>query len=431
MGVNIGIVQDQAPNVTGVSDFTVDGFGTPKAAIFMASHGHPLEASTMASFGIGVYDGVSGFSQAVSDQDNQGTVRSHFGASSTSVTLLDDSLTNYSWKGEYDSFIPSGVRLNWATAQNGVSPTSGTFTSIFFTGDDLSAKVGWITVSGATTYNVGDIGFEPDVIFGYWEINKDSNASTNPTRTTVNSSHGVATNSTGGVKQFGVTWHNTDNVGTVAYAAAVSSGYILGGLGSTGASFQNQLSVDSFTSSGVTITLADATDQDTAFKYLALKFNDTVKFDVRTINIPNSTGNISYSDIGFQPNFLYVIPTLINGAFNTSIQNSEAGSFNTACVDSSGNAYTAGMGGDNGVGTSNCSSMSTKQISCVESFGTSVDVDLVSYDSDGFTLDVSSAPGDNNIKFIVLSMETGVVPTVARQILIPSWIFQAKGGLTF
>ena len=135
MAVDIATVRAAATTSVETQDFTISGFGTPKAAMFIVTKGvTDNTAAAGAMMAVGFTDGT---------RDKCGTVHAK-DANATSVTeatfstahcifLIDDTGTLAT--ATFDSWITDGVRIDWADAP----PSAYLVTVVCFWGSGICA----------------------------------------------------------------------------------------------------------------------------------------------------------------------------------------------------------------------------------------------------------------------------------------------------
>lgn len=359
---------------TGNQTFTLAALGgqTPKSVWFL-----PILSSLAAetSHGISAMSG-NGFADGTSQwADYTNTYISHAQRRglSTKCILGYDGTTEFA-----ASFVSFGA--DQVTVNIDVAPGNAYNVLVFaFAGSGLSAKVnfttGGIATGGGTAIAVG---FAPDLVIGSTpNLDGDIAASTSVTWLR---SLGFAKN---GGNQI-----SAASRGTIAGTGAdsgVNTSNILFEKSSTGTP-NYTISLGSFSGSGFTATASAAGAASDDFGFLSLKWDAPVQVYVGSFTAPTSTGSKVVTGVGFQPTHLVVM-----------------GSFDPASGDAPGDGYMVGYadatsihsitryGSGTAANRANAwSSASMWQQSSTSNVAASKST-LTSFDSDGFTLNYTTA----------------------------------------
>jgi hypothetical protein len=399
MGVKTAIITAAANTATGTQDFTKAGFGTPKAAIFLATRG--ITDATIADHQVhshGACDGVNAFvvggrsrhSQGNSDTDRRG-------ATDAVIMLLNEGDTNVDGEASFDSWITDGVRIDWTNAPAGAYLV----TVILFGGDDLSAKCGTATAvspDGKTT-DV-DVGFVPDVVLFFCNGTSlnDTTSWSNP------HNFGFAINKAAIVNR-GLAAVSGDNLSTTHTRSRVHDNLAVVNLNPADNTLSRGIEVTDFINTPVngfemTLRVGDGPFSLTT-AYLALKFDGAVDFSAFTIDTPVATGNQSISTPGFKPQ-LVILGTSQCTAVNSSTDGFAAG---VSCFTANDEASKAGSD-ENNVGTTVTKSLSDERagVSLLDTGSVGHVASFSSMDANGWTWNFSTTQAAAR-KWIALAIE--------------------------
>lgn len=138
---------------TGTQDFTISGFGTPKAVLFIfPTAPTDATANNNAIFGFGAADGTRQWSISTSSRNSSAnTVDWKRGMTDKCIHLITVT-GGVVGEAHFDSWITDGVRINWTTAFS----IAALVTVVLIGGSDLTARVDTInlgTSTSAQTYN--------------------------------------------------------------------------------------------------------------------------------------------------------------------------------------------------------------------------------------------------------------------------------------
>lgn len=309
--VKFKVVRKAIRTDTGTEDFTVSGFGTVKAAIFIPTLCTANSTSVVdASIGWGVTDGTGNFAQAVSDEDAEADSNTNRAISSTKCLLALVGAGTLAYEGDFDSFITDGIRIDITTNNSGIAAF---VTCVLIGGDDV-AEVGvgtYTNVNGGNTFSGLGFSAAPSLVF----IGNIASSATSGIAATAAFNLGVVDFNG---NQAGSTWGVNNGAATeranqetfAAGSAASSQGQSI----SDGTQWETFLDTPLAAGWDVNINLGSPGNDITV--YLALRLTNSPGIQVFTDTMPTATGNFDYSAASFTPGFLFGVQTE-NTAFDT------------------------------------------------------------------------------------------------------------------
>ena len=159
----MAVVRASTPTTTGTVDFTVSGFGTPKAAMFFMLYSPGSDGS--ASYdqlhqSIGFTDGTRDRSATCEGRNARATTQTGRASRNAVACQVASQTASVRKEGTFNSWITDGVRIDW-TITGGTESLE--LVCVLFGGGDLTAYVNDINVQ--TTTSTTDPGFKPDLVF--------------------------------------------------------------------------------------------------------------------------------------------------------------------------------------------------------------------------------------------------------------------------
>ena len=303
--VKFAVVREAIRTDTGTEDWTVAGFGTVKAAIFIPTL--CVTDSTVvadASIGWGVTDGTGNFGIAVSDEDAATTSNTNRGISSTKCLYALQGDGTLAYEGDFDSFITDGVRVDITT---NTSAIAAFVTCILIGGDDV-AEVGvgtYLNSNGGNTY--AGLGFSaaPSVAF----LCNRADAATSGIAAHASFHLGVVDFNG---NQAGSTWGSNNsssaaNANSETFAAGtVASSQAQSISGAT----QWESYLDNPVADGWDVNINTGSPGGDLTVYLALGFTNSPGVQVFSDTMPTTTtGTFDYSGASFTPGFMFGVQT--------------------------------------------------------------------------------------------------------------------------
>ena len=377
----IAVVRGALPVSSGTADYTVSGFGTPTAAIFIVSGGTVDDTlSTDAKFSFGATDGTRQMVVCGLDQDAQTTTNTTRGQSPNACVAFPGPFTVFEASWDFDSWITNGVRLVHSTG----TAVARLVTVILIRGtsnvwvgelDDLGVGTSEIDID----FGVGNR-FEPDLVFigatGYNQSNQQTS--------TFLMSVGAAHNGTS-ISQASLTAVSLDGQGT-----SDAEIYLTGTYAATqiaGGTLDYGVEVTDFNANGFSVTPSVNAGAD-IIHYIALKFSTAASIKVGTMSWPTS-GNYAETGPGFTPTWGMIATGFPVTALNTVT--SDVG-YSIATFDAS-SIFTTQVIIEDAVGTSDTASMSSDQMRVLDVDDNSeLTASSYAFDSTGWSFTMSVNP---------------------------------------
>ena len=144
--VKVAVVSGAAPTGGGNQSFVGPvGFGTPKAAMFLATKDTSDDATSAAHvcISIGFTDGTNQFVESGQAEDNSASEDTNRGPMNDQVVGLLTTTGAIDGEAAFSSFTDRTVTINWGNAPSGAY----LITCVMFGGDDLSAVAGSVLQS--------------------------------------------------------------------------------------------------------------------------------------------------------------------------------------------------------------------------------------------------------------------------------------------
>jgi len=300
----------QFPNATGNIDYTIPGFGTPKAVLFLIPHDieffpNSYENDFDSQFQMGASDGIRQWSCLGTSKD--GNIQTATNSEIRNDVCIDDHFAGSSAsrnEASFVSWITDGVRVNFTNA------TDDTYFIMILIGGDVTARADYHNVGATigTLYNYTSMGFEPDLLFTamlYGDL-------INNTDSAKNISFGFVTNDRAGViDQNSISHFTAPALATSKINLSLCEDCGLSAV-NAGGSIQSKFVFSNFSSTGFGVTPninADSTD----ICFLAIKFDDDrpVKVKSQLVHDNNNTKNLV--GYGFKPEYAFSLMTLLDG----------------------------------------------------------------------------------------------------------------------
>ena len=249
----------------------------------------------------------------------------------------------------------------------------------------------FLTSTSTGNQAITGVGFTPKIVMFYGGAKADSQGAYNSMRVGL----GVATSSSAQWAQS-VQYNWTATAAASQSARSLSTTKCFSYVTATGtttytttldAAFVSQ-DADGFT---VNITTTDGTARRIFF--VAIGGSD-LSANVGTFNTGTSTGNVAVTGVGFQPDIIFIVSSISA----TSDGSASNGTFSFGAAKSSSSRFVSNWLTSSGVNPSLVKSyqIGTKVVGRMNTTSViSMDMDLVSQDSDGFTLNHTTADGTN------------------------------------
>jgi len=293
--VKFEVVREALTNsgIGSTTDFTIPGFGTPKAAIFIFAESNvDATLSSNGAWGFGFTDGTRRFAASLfgnhGSSSNTKSGRRQTDAAVVTRPFINNPIIEY----DFNSWITDGVRVEQSF---GASSFNSLCTCILIGGSDVSdAYVGNLNLGtgGTSTVSTTSPGFEPSLLCM-------AGVGVGPPPVSVASANmavGAAVNDGAETQKCFITDFFFNTVNTTAI---VSNTNITGQTSNNEILWQGELT--SFDANGFSIKPSAEMVGD-VFGYLALRFTGNPNVALVDTSIPTS-GNYAQADIGFEPNF--------------------------------------------------------------------------------------------------------------------------------
>lgn len=383
MAVSARMVRAAASTGGGTQNFTVSGFGTPKAAIIIASEATTnITAIGNAKMSVGFTDGTRQFSVGVMSEDAIADSDCYHVTSNTRLLAMLDGAGNVEHEGLFNGWITDGLQIDWGAS----GAFGGLVTVILLGGSDLSVYAGDFLADAAvdTDTDVTAPGFEPDqvIVIGSQNAAYDS---VNDTFAIALMMMGFADNGTSDV-ECGASYHSIDSSASANCANYVSDVYTIGDTDHNPA-----VEIRDFDASGFTATTRNSGGAY-RYCYLALKYGGAPHW-AGIIDSPTATGVTAVTTPGIQPQFVMVLSQGVN-TLNTQITSDivgATGTYGIAAFNSS-EIFSTCISDDDAAATMNTESFSADSFRCRDSIGAHLHrATFVSLDATGWTLDYDIA----------------------------------------
>ncbi len=309
-----------------------------------------------------------------------------------------DGDTTLLFDADFVSFGADTVTINWATA-----PASAWFlTVVTFSGSGVSAHANFKDVLNTVDLeiNVTDPGFEPDILFTAFANSFDPGTGTHGI-----SGYGIVhSDGAGGVVQRSTHFYEQNaRVTTRASSRNSTLGGIVQGAGTT---LDNYIEYKNFDSSGFSMFSRINGGNNREHQYLALSFGGEVSSWVGTYWTPTSPGEDSEAGPGFKPQFLFTWNSFMETIDADHNYDSGLGGQRGMSAITEASQFSNSFNSDSGVSMTDAKSLSDNiAIELPDEDGSAgLTATLVSFDTNGWTLDYSAVEGVAKL-FFALAIE--------------------------
>lgn len=384
---------------TSTGNQAVTGVGfQPKALLFFAS-GTTVDGITENMHWItGMATGTAAEASATSNdenaQDTSDSIREFL--NNRTLEMLNEGLSSIKYRLEFISFDADGFTVNVENA-----PASAFKVGfIAFGGTDLTnATVGNFAAPTSTgNFSKTGVGFQPDalIFIGSMRVNSGTAGAT------AKSLLGFALSST---KRGYLSIFSKENVGTTNTSRFQKTDKCLVDVDTTGA-ISGEADFVSMDADGFTINVTDAWPTADTILFLALKGG---QYDFGTFNSQTSIGNFSKTGVGFQPTGL-VLASFLNAA---SASETDGIKYSLGLASGSTERFIAGGTSEDAQDISDTDSFSddAKVYQDYDFAQTKIgEIDFVSFDSDGFTLNQTDADATGNeVMYLAVGSTTAAI----------------------
>jgi hypothetical protein len=369
----------------GTMDFTVPGFGTPKAAIFVVTSADTDDTITANStLAMGYTDGVNEYAQSSTSEDGQSSVDSDRAYHKSSVIFLVNGSGALAGQAVFDSWITDGVRIDITDAF-----LSGHLCHVFLFGGDGILNVTAIKhgLGSTTSGNTLTLGYEPSFIF-------TSNGYTSSSGGAVHRMISLGAWLNDGIDtQKSIILGMPNNAGESDVECGVydneagGAAYVVKRFG---------LTIDNATSTGVDFTTSSSTGTEAIG--LAFEFHSDIDVALFDTTIPTS-GNYAETAPGFEPigGMLFGIVGVTTR--NTYTESGVSSLYWTAFDDS--NIFTANIADEDGSDPIVSKSLSADRLRVLDTDASADSFVASSYafDSDGWDFTLTDNPASAVLGF--------------------------------
>jgi hypothetical protein len=403
------VITQDSLTTTGDQDFTEPGFGTPKAAIIIATSAESDDVvNDNVLLSIGFTDGTRQVAMKGTGDHNVGTTNTNQRTSEVEVAILyTKNLSENTWV-QFKEWTEDGVTLTY-------NPNSLTdsvrITVVLLAGDDLSAYADYLNAHDSVNQSVTETtGFRADAIITIGMV-------LNPNRGNYTHNRGPALGFCLGdaaltQKCTTYSWGDADASGnsTLMLETGRSAKYVVDG------GEESSIEITAIDDTGFTVTTRDSGAVNHNYHYLALKI-DNKDFWMDYVDSPTSTGEKAVTLPGFKPEFLLQLLTMAP-ATDTLYYNANAGAFGVSVVNerSERSLCIADEFGADPTNTQDFTSESS--IILYGDDGTlEFDATFVSFNINGWTLNYTTADGTVR-KWLALAIGEGVSPEVYDSVTV-------------
>ncbi len=309
----IRMVQAALRGTTGTQDFTIEGFGTPVAALFVVGNGGVSQTPTDgARPSIGATDGTNHWVISVTDRHGQASSDLERRAATDEVIMILTAGGGVLQEANFDSFITDGVRINLAVTDGGLRAV----TCYLVGGTDVTAAVG----SGPLGDSSATVTFTPNL-----EMNALIMGTTLDLIDDVADVSGVIEVGFGTwdgstVLQNSYHWTGIDNQASGDPRSKVRNDKIFSRAGTQFATLEN------ITSTQFDMTSSADDNTGMGIGWLAINLGSKGEAWTGVETMPTSTGNHVISGVGFKPSFGMFCATMIDTLTTQQIDDT-AGAF--------------------------------------------------------------------------------------------------------
>lgn len=385
--VQIRGVRKNLTGSTGTMDFTVPGFGTPKAALFfvtLAATNDAVQSYTI--YGVGGTDGTRQWSHCFFSLYDVATTDTKRVTSDADV--LSYITGAYDVRAQFSSWITDGIRIN--VSQNSGSRTS-LVTCILFGGSDLTAYATTVAQAALDADTIVTPGFEVNALLAF---NGRRPANEVVFANQANLSLGFASYDGATIRQNGFVFGAQDN----AAASYPFTRLIDGGMCPLEGPVYDHLELNSITSTTFklkTKTNTVRTGESDVTGVLALGLANGGKAWTGVVDVGTSTGSVLYNGADFLPVYAFAIPNLTEAAdafySNTDVR---AGSFGFSMIGASEQFFHGAMEDGGADPTRNYCISSDKPLRLYDDAGSALQIagTFNAFGTGGVTLDITAAP---------------------------------------
>lgn len=378
MAIEIATIRSTTPGSTGNQSYTSTGFGTPDAALIFGFKSTSDDTTTDHDIMCyGATDGTREWTVHGKSVDNLSTTYCSDGCSNADCfrMMSTGSNTNIDIEANFNAWVTDGIQLNFTSA----SYQAGIMV-VLIRADNVYC--GWEDVSSGSPKDVTAPGFEPNYIFNAIAFFRGTSGEGANWRNVF----GMCANTGAAVTQGCIRQVHQSGKSAGDIAGNLSNDSVYGHYINTG----SEGVLSDFDSNGFTITFTNF--PVTYFRYLAIGDTDNGEGKVDDIQAPSSTGNQAYTGFGNKPKYLFIITSEFDD-INTQAFDSTRNVMGIAVVDQDNDSFFTTYDED-GAATSETACRSgagIKSFDQTDKTGYDHVATLSSFDSDGFTLNYTTA----------------------------------------
>jgi len=391
---------------SGDKDFNLSNFGgeTPKVVIMFPSQQDADGRFNHARWGMGVLTNTLDYLMAVRMQNNvnpSNTLRTQSGVRCLGACDTTSPAIAWNARGKTtDPLTADKFTLN-VVQSPGVDRRFG---YLALGGTDLEVEVGSFALEDDAQQTITGLSFEPEALILMTVREPDDIEGVIEHENDARLSIGFSDGST----EFNCCAISDDNDNPIENQKTTRNDTILSGL-SFGGGLNDGASLNSFTSDGFILDLSPTWPLGAKVVYVALR---GVQFKTGSTTHQTSTGNFAITGVGFQGKALMMLQGGNQTAFNNvSVDAVMYGGFARSATE----RWTSGFtDNEEALDDNSLTQTVNDDDKCLVRYaanGTSVtaEIDFVSWDSDGFTLDQVDA---NNNTHVIAYLVIGALPVV-------------------
>jgi hypothetical protein len=389
--VKVTTILGTAQVAGGTQDFTLAGFGTPVAALFVISQAHDAQHATTNHIrtSVGFTDGTNQRVWSIMSRNAQANMVCKHRVANDEVVLLMTNTGTINGEANFTSWITDGVRITWGNA-----PSSDfRMLCVLWGGSNVQAAVGNFSLSGQdVATDITGVGFEPHqlmVIGGTHTAGMDDT-------TTANNAISMGWCDNGRtIEQRSQSFFSIDTPSTsrVSFVSSRTYAAMHVGDGVVGAGCD----IGGFNNDGFTATARDSTTgENDDYIYLAVNYGPYVAhslFDIDSPNAPFASApntDVEYRQIGYSPIMMLGLNSYNWNTEDTLVENDDGSNLGFSGVTLTGGERGMSWSEDDNVGTQDTGSVwSNNSLVYVDQDASFIDggrANISSWDTDGFTL---------------------------------------------
>ncbi len=379
--IPFGVVQVPMRLTTGKQNIKIPGFGRPTGAIIICGNGSLItNPSNECLMSMGATDGTNQFALTTLAEHGKANADCYRRATTDEIVMMVGGSGVVFAEANFDSFIQNGIRINVTVTDGG-----GRAMNVLLFHDDVQVSVGASTLATEDNAATFTPGFEMDALFTFslFTAFNDTSIGARTMVTGFGSWDGVT------VRQTSLGTYSLDGAATGDPRAQTTELGVWVNPNDAGPVYAE---LGNITDTTFDLTSKAGNLSGVTLGYLALKLPGGQAW-AGVLDSPASTGNFSWSQIGFKPNTAIIQPTLLQ-AEDTSVADGDAGAFGWSMFTEDVETCRSWADEDASTTTDTQSDVAA----------TAIDIDLddgaagfvgsfLSFDTHGVTLNFSAVPG--------------------------------------